>query len=334
MTAETMRDMYPSDTAELMISYLSGIKTYKEVSARASVYADFFAVTGADLLRCQRDTIVMYLNVLGSRVEKEAMKRSTSIKYRKFLSAFLSWCEAEKESGNEDVPDGFRNVMKDIRSEESGEVFRLEEMPGLSELDKLIGYLKEKDRLVLTAAMLSMKCLLKTGEIVPLKRRDILSESGGKTFIIVEGRTVPIFVPEDISGLLDETVGAAGTSQWLFPSRKNGGHLEVSFFQRHLSNACKSAGVRRMTFNSLRNMASVMAVSAGADVVKLNEDLGNKTKTHIAKLESLPLRYSDSGDRYVNLTFKEGRKGETDGERNKKGEQAVQQGNGGEFPKD
>ncbi|MBR6922943.1 MAG: hypothetical protein IKH50_00185, partial [Oscillospiraceae bacterium] len=198
MTAESLKDRYPSDTAVLMNKYLSNFTAYKELSARAKVYADFFDVTGSDLLRCHRDAAVKYLAELSRRVENKDMKYSTSVKYRKFLSAFLSWCEAEKESGNDCVPENFHNVMKDIKSEQYEESYKLEEMPELSELDRLIGYLKENDRLVLAVVMLSIKCLMKTGEIIPLKCRDIVTDSTGKAFIISEGRTIPVFVPDDI----------------------------------------------------------------------------------------------------------------------------------------
>ena len=124
-------------------------------------------------------------------------------------------------------------------------------------------------------------------------------------FLLPEGFTMPVAVPKDISGILCEAVSRSGQRGWLFPSPVKSGPLNVSNIQRRLSKACDSAGVRRMTLNSLRNMAAVMAVSNGADVIKLNDDMGYRSRTHLRRLTSLPLRYSDSGDRYVNLTYRQ-----------------------------
>lgn len=305
MNKDCLRDMFPPDTVRLMEKYLSGMKNNREVSSRVKTYADFHAVTGKDLLRASRDALVRYLSDLESRVEKHIMKTSTALKNRKFIAAFLSWCGKEKENGNRLVPEEFSNLMLTIKSEPDRDCIRLNDMPDLSELDRLFGYLKENDRLVLCAVVLAIKCLLKTGEIAGLKNDQVLTDMEGKMFLLPEGFTMPVAVPKDISGILGEAVSRSGQRGWLFPSPVKSGPLNVSNIQRRLSKACDSAGVRRMTLNSLRNMAAVMAVSNGADVIKLNDDMGYRSRTHLRRLTSLPLRYSDSGDRYVNLTYRQ-----------------------------
>ena len=304
MKTECLREIYPAETVELMEKYLSGMRDSKEVSSRVNTYADFFAVTGEDLMRAGRGTLLRYLSDLESRVDRGSMKHSTALKKRKFIAAFLSWCEKEKESGNRLVPDSFANLMLTIKAGPEDDIIRLQDMPDLTELDRLFGYLKENDRQVLCAVALAIKCLLKTGEIAALRNDQIVTDMNGKMFLLPEGFTMPVSVPEDISNILGETVAGSGQKGWLFPSPVKNAPLNVSNIQRRLSKACAMAGVRRMTLNSLRNMAAVMAVSGGADAVKLNDDMGYRSRTHIRRLTSLPLRYSDSGERYVHLVYR------------------------------
>lgn len=295
-------ESYPDDTRELMDAYLATMKDRHSVLARERVFSDFLSVEGKDLLRADPDSLRHYLGVLRERVGEGGMKPSTARKNHKILAAFLSWCAKEKETGSRLVPDGFENAMLSVKSPYEPDSFRLEEMPSMKDIDLLVGVLAAGDHEALAAVMLAMRCFLKTGEILKLRSDEVFVEAGGKVFITPGERSLPIVIPDDMAGLMGELVGNS-RGGWLFPSKRNNSHLTGASLSARLRKACGSAGIEGVTFNSLRNMAAVIAVGNGADVFKLNDGMGYRSRTHIAKLTSLPMRYENVGE-YVNIVLK------------------------------
>lgn len=295
-------ESYPPDTRGLMDAYLATMKDRHGMLARERVFSDFLSTEGKDLLRADPDSLRHYLGVLRERVEKGGMKPSTARKNHKILAAFLSWCAKEKEAGSRLVPDNFENAMLSVKSPYEPDSFRLEEMPSIKDIDLLVGVLAAGDREVLAAVMLAMRCFLKTGEILKLRSDEVFAEAGGKIFITPGGRSLPIIIPDDMAGLLGELVGSS-RGGWLFPSKRSNSHLTGARLSARLRKACASAGIDAVTFNSLRNMAAVIAVGNGADVFRLNDGMGYRSRTHIARLTSLPLRYENVGE-YVNIELK------------------------------
>lgn len=310
-----LNTMYPSDTVGLMEKYISGIKEEHGKNARKRVFADFYEATHKDLLRADLKTLEDYCSHLAEKVRRGTFKNNTAIKERKIIAAFLSWCMQQKESGNNDVPDGFTNNMLSIKSAEIGEEYHFNRIPSMSDISSLVGWLKENDRQILTAVMLSMKCFLKTGEILKLRCDNFAREDGGKLFIVPDKgdrHNLIIKVPEDIINLISEQISISQAKYpdeenvWLFPSKISKGkkHCSEQWLSKKLKKACAEVGAKEVTFNSVKNLGAINAVSNGADVEKLNDSMGYKSRAHIKRLTSLNLQFDTVGADYVHISLK------------------------------
>ncbi|MCR5206209.1 MAG: site-specific integrase [Lachnospiraceae bacterium] len=294
---------YPEETRSLIAGYMKGIRTEHDRKARERIFADFFIVTGRDLLHADSSAFAAYASTLRNRVESGRIKLNTALKNQRVLSAFAAYVVREKRKGNPNVPSGFEDRTLLSRIEEPPEEIHFREVPSLTEMDKLIGYLKgRKDDQTLAAVLLAYKCFLKTGEIIGLKKGSILCDNDGFTYVMI-GVELPIRIPDDVAGVLDQCLGNIPDGGYVI-SRK-GKRISQAALQKRIRCACVRSGINGYTLNALRNAGTVTAISAGADSVKLCDDMRYKTRAHIRRLTSLPIKFSDVSE-YVNIQVKPG----------------------------
>lgn len=294
---------YTEETRTLIAGYMEGIAAEHDRKARERIFVDFFAVTGRDPLHAESSAFAAYAGVLRNRVESGRIKLSTALKNQRVLSAFAAYVAKEKRKGNLNVPSGFEDRTLSSRIEEPPEEIHFKDVPSLTEMDKLIGYLKGRnDDQTLAAVLLAYKCFLKTGEIIGLKKSSILCDNNGFTYVLI-GAEPPVRIPDDVAMVLDQCLADIPNGGYVI-SRK-GKRVSQAALQKRVRCACEKSGINGYTLNALRNAGTATAVSAGADSVKLCDDMRYKTRAHIRRLTSLPIKFSDVSE-YVNIQVKPG----------------------------
>ncbi len=304
---EGLSDIYPTETAALIDGYMQGIASEHDRKARERIFIDFFRVTGKDLVHAEESAFAAYAGDLRNRVATGKMKLSTALKNQRVLSAFAAYVLKEKNAGNLLVPSAFIDRTLSSRIEEPSESIHFRDVPSLEEMDSLIGYLKgKKDDRTLAAVLLAYKCFLKTGEILGLRKGDIMCDGAGYTYVLI-GTGLPVRIPEDVATVLDTCIADLPENGYIYA--RKGKQITQEALQKRVRCACQNAGIPVYALNALRNAGTVTAVSAGADAVKLCDDMRYKSRAHIRRLTSLPIRYTDVSG-YVNIMVRSSGEGE------------------------
>ena len=299
-----LSDIFPADVCTLVGQYLGLIKTDADKRARIKIFRDFHETTGTDMLRAAEDDFLLYADVLRKRIEEKEMKLGTALRNQRILSAFAQFLLKRKGTEGSLVPDSFTDKTGSSRMEEPPEQIYFKDVPGLSDIDTLIGYLRARcDNQTLAAVMLSFKCHLKTGAMLPLKKADIMDDANGDTYIMADDG-LPRRIPADVAEVIDKALASIPEGGYLF-STGDGEQISLDGLEKRLKRACVKAGIGAVSFNRLRNAGAVISVANGADPAKLADSMGYKNHRHIKKLTSLPMHFIDTGQ-YVNIDVKNG----------------------------
>jgi len=293
-----LSDIFREDVCTLISCYMELIKTDADRKARSRIFRDFFSVTGTDPLTAVEHDYERYAAELKNRVDTGKMKLGTALRNQRILAAFVQFLL--KRRGNDGiVPASFIDRTLTSRIKEPAEQIYFKDVPALSEIDTLIGYLKARcDNQTLAAVMLSFKCHLKTGTMLPLRRSDIMDDANGDTYIMAE-EGVPRRIPQDVALVIDSALASVPEGGYLFSSG-NGKKLTLDGLEKRLKRACEGAGIAAVSFNRLRNAGAVLSVANGADPGRLADNMGYRNHNHIRKLTSLPMQFIDTGQ-YVNI---------------------------------
>ena len=293
-----LSDIFREDVCTLIGWYMELIKTDADRRARARIFRDFNSVTGSDPLTAVEQDYEAYTAELKKRMADGKMKLGTALRNQRILAAFVQFL-LKRRGSDGIVPASFTDRTLTSRIEEPAEQIYFKDVPGLSDIDTLIGYLKARcDNQTLAAVMLSFKCHLKTGTMLPLRKSDIMDDANGDTYIMSE-EGVPRRIPQDVASVIDSALAAIPDGGYLF-STGNGKQLTLDGLEKRLKRACKGAGITPVSFNRLRNAGAVLSVANGADPGKLADSMGYRNHRHIRKLTSLPMQFIDTGQ-YVNI---------------------------------
>ncbi len=294
--------VYPEETRSLIAEYLEGIASEHDRMARERIFWDFHRITGKDLLHAETSAFEAYVGELRNRVAAGRMKLNTALKFQRVIAAFAAFVMKEKKKGNPNVPSGFEDRTLTARIEEPPEEIHFKDIPSLKEMDDIIGYLRSrKDFQTLAAILLAYKCLFKTGEITELKKSDILSDGEGYTYITIKSEQ-PVRISEDVASILDTCLAETPDGGYIFS--RNGSKITQAALQKRIRCACINAGIGSYSLNSFRNAGVSAAIGAGADSVRLCDDMRYRNRAHIKRLSSLPIHYTDMRG-YVNIEIKD-----------------------------
>ncbi len=296
--------MYPEETLMLIDGYMQGIGTEHDRKARERIFADFHNITGRDLIHAEVSAFHAYAAELKNRLSAGKIKLNTALQYQRVLSAFASYCLREKAKGNPSVPQGYEDRSIPARIAELPEAIYFRDIPSMQEMDDLIGYINGRgDIKTLAVVLLAFKCFFKTGEIAGIRKRDIVTDGEGFTYVFSE-KGMPVRIPEDVASVLDRCL--ADIPEDGCPFSKRGKPLTLAAIQKRVRIACRNAGIGEYSLNSLRNAGTVAAVAGGADAVKLCDDMRYRNRAHIRRLTSLPLTFADVTG-YVHIEVKDTR---------------------------
>jgi hypothetical protein len=295
-----LEKMYPKATYGLIDAFISRIKLAQDQKAYKNAFVDFYKTTGSDLLTGDLDAFSKYVTHLMSLRANNTLKRSTVCKYHKIIASFMSYC-VDMSEHTDTIPKNFENKMLYFPLKAPMDIFQLQHVPTLSELDKLIGYLKAHDQLTLIAVLFSLRCYLKTGDFINLKTGDVF-EQDGSYFVEAHSRGVVIPVPEDMAGVIAEHFeNNLSDGDYIFSSKRSR-HLAITSMDVRLQKACDACGIS-YTFNDIRNAAAVYSASNGASEEQISDAMGYKTTAHIKKLSSLKVPMEKRED-YINICLK------------------------------
>ena len=299
-----LSDIFPDDVCQLVSQYMELIKTDADKRARARIFRDFHSVTGADMLRAEETDYQLYATELESRIGAGEMKLGTALRNQRVLSAFAQFLMKRRGAEGSLVPDSFTDRTASSRLEEPPEQIYFKDVPAVSDIDTLIGYLKAKcDNQTLAAVMLSFKCHLKTGVMLPLKKSDIMDDMNGDTYIMC-GEELPRRIPQDVAEVIDAALVSVPDGGYLFNNGK-GEQISLDGLEKRLKRACANAGIEAVSYNRLRNAGAVISIANGAEPAELADSMGYRNHRHIKKLTSLPMHFVDTGQ-YINIDVRSG----------------------------
>ena len=299
-----LSDIFPDDVCQLVSQYMELIKTDADKRARARIFRDFHSVTGADMLRAEESDYQLYASELESRIGAGEMKLGTALRNQRVLSAFAQFLMKRRGAEGSPVPDSFTDRTASSRLEEPPEQIYFKDVPAVSDIDTLIGYLKAKcDNQTLAAVMLSFKCHLKTGVMLPLKKSDIMDDMNGDTYIMC-GEELPRRIPQDVAEVIDAALVSVPDGGYLFNNGK-GEQISLDGLEKRLKRACANAGIEAVSYNRLRNAGAVISIANGAEPTELADSMGYRNHRHIKKLTSLPMHFVDTGQ-YINIDVRSG----------------------------
>ncbi len=297
-----LKMMYPDDTYGLIDAFISRIKLAQDQKSYKNAFVVFHTATGgADLLTGSTEAFSAYVSYISKLCSSGQLRHSTVCKYHKIIASFMSYC-LDMAEHSEVIPKNFENKMLFFPLKAPQDVIRLSHTPSLTDIDKLIGYLKTNDELTLIAVLLSLRCYLKSGEFINLKTGDIFEAQDGKYYVDLRGRKRVVPLPEDVANIIAayfETNLMDG--DYLFSSKRSN-HLSINMMDARLGKACTACGIS-YTFNDIRNAAAVYSSSFGASETQISEAMGYKTTAHIKKLSSLYIPVEERKD-YVNIVVK------------------------------
>jgi integrase len=263
-------------------------------------FADFIK---KDIPDATYNDCILYIDDLKKRRAAGEFMLSTVAKKHKELSGLFTYIKSQ----NFDIPDDFNNWFRKIEVELPSSAISANKVLSVTEIDQLIGYLRQNNIICLIALLLSFKQMLKTSEMINLKVSDITLDSQNNPFIrlpSIHGEFRYNKLSQDVLSLLIEHTASFDGGYIL--SKDGKVPYSKRTLQKYLQEACKNSGIENTyTFNDLRNTGTVFAISNGAAIGTVKNELGMITNRHITRLKSLVINFNDAGS-YVNIELKQG----------------------------
>ena len=268
-------------------SYFSDICTFSEF-----IKKDILESTFED---CKRYTEYLYVQKAAG-----AIKQSTIVKKHKELSALFTFiC-----NGKYQVPRDFTNWFIKIEVEVPTSSIHANTVLSVTDIDILVGYLRENNEICFIAFLLALKQMLRTSEMVNLKVPDIT----------LDEQNVPCLRIKESSGHVRYNKIAPDVFEaimHLISDGRNGYILSKDgrkpyakrTLQKYLSDACAALNMKSITFNDLRNTGTVYSISNGASIELVNQELGMVSNRHITRLQNTVVTFNNASD-YVNVELK------------------------------
>lgn len=183
--------------------------------------------------------------------------------------------------------------------------FRLEDLPELASIDKVLAYFKSMGDLTgfLSCAMV-LRSTLTTNELVTLKRDMFLQDANGNFGIRLKltGHAYRfVKLPTDIVELIERYSMQRTDSQPYFFLNKKGKAASARALQNRLHEACMACGVKPFTYNDLRILSQALMIKDGVPLDKIAEHINVKTMSWFFRYDRVVENLKDSPTDYMHL---------------------------------
>ncbi len=300
---DRLKEYNSEDTLLLLLPFIEKLKNDKDKSEYISAFFNYCFVTHSDILSTSIRSVDHYFTVMSERVHDGRCADSTRRKHRKIITAFYNDLDRRIEAGDdESIPlyyvNNFTRFSLDYYEEDK---IRRDKTPEISDMDKLIGAAKVKDKELLIAILLAYQLYLRTSEIASLKVSDFGYNSDDLSCFVTLHRSkqaVNLLVPKELAAYIDEYLAhSESQGNYLFcPPEK--ADAWTRGLQIRLKNLCARVFPgqnRTYTLNSIRNAAGSTAVTLGLPEGDVAEAMGYKSNRHIRRLSSLKADVTSKG---------------------------------------
>lgn len=303
-------DCYSGDVLGLMKTFIGRLRSDADRRSYAAALRLFHDITGTDPLTASEDTFSRYVQALQKKTSapsdgKKAWKHSTALKNRKILSSFVRYCAKIKEQGSDRVPGDFEDRLMYSPMRNVSDGFRYNDIVAVSDIDRLYCHLRDSGDLRLMCAFIfSFRCFLRPVNFIGAAFSDIHVDRAGEYFLDAKGRSALVHIPKDCVPYI-EAYEKTRHGRFLFGKKQADGPVDITYLDGRLRKACRDAGCEAegLTLNSLRNSATVYALSNGATPGIMADALDLQTASHFTRLSSLTVHFDYTHD-YVGITFR------------------------------
>ena len=299
---------YGGDTYELMRTFIERLKSDADKGSYAEALRLFNEITGSDPLHADAGIFSRYVQKLADMTSPgnasgKVWKHSTALKNRKIVSSFVRYCEKMKNEGSAKVPADFEDKLMYSPMRKVRETYRYDEVISVSDLDRLYVQVRDSgDLMLMCAVIFAFRCFLRPVNFIGASFSDIYTDASGEYFLDAKGRSAMVHIPSDCVCYI-EKYDMMPHGKFIFAKTRSDEPMDITYLDGKLRRACAKAGIEgSVTLNSLRNSATVYAVSNGATPEMMAEALDMQTLAHIRKLSSLKVHFNNTED-YVGIRF-------------------------------
>ena len=249
-----------------------------------------------DFLDITQETIKAYFN------GKSSVMKSTDYN----LSVLRAVARYMDENADIlEIQDGYLNLFSVIDVIFPDLQFRMEDLPELDSIDKVLAYFKsEGDMTGFLSCSMVLRSTLTTNELVSLRRDMLLQDADGNFGIrlkVTEHAYHFVKIPEDVAELIDRYSMQRTDSQPYFFLNKKGKAASARALQNRLHEACTACGVRPFTYNDLRILSQALMIKDGAPLEKIAEHINVKNMSWFFRYDRVVESLKESPVDYTHL---------------------------------
>ncbi len=298
---------FSNDTRTLMEGYVQRFKDAHTRGAYMHVFSCFAAHVRKDWFKCGAADFKSFVDAQFERFQADELSYSTYAKYYKIIAAFSRYCYkiSRDEVPSPFVPSDYEDYSTAARVKSPSDRFRPQNIPALSDVEKVLAYTRAADKLTYFAILFSIGSFLKTNEFLNIASRDLMQDAAGAWCVRLSDGYM-VLLDGDFGKELAEYVSAAlSPADLIFSRHTKSGTKPITErgLRKRLLKACEQVGAQAFTFNELRNTAAVYTASAGATKEEIATSMRYKTTAHIDRLESLKLPQRNDASRFIHFTL-------------------------------
>ncbi|MDE7433330.1 MAG: tyrosine-type recombinase/integrase [Lachnospiraceae bacterium] len=249
-----------------------------------------------DFLDITQETIKAYFN------GKSSVMKSTDYN----LSVLRAVARYMDENADIlEIQEGYLNLFSVIDVIFPDMQFRMEDLPKLDSIDKVLAYFKsEGDMTGFLSCSMVLRSTLTTNELVSLKRDMLLQDADGNFGIrlkMTEHAYRFVKLPEDIVELIDRYSMQRTDSLPYFFLNKKGKAVSARALQNRLHEACTACGVKPFTYNDLRILSQALMIKDGAPLERIAEHINVKNMSWFFRYDRVVESLKESPVDYTHL---------------------------------
>lgn len=249
-----------------------------------------------DFLDITQETIKTYFN------GKSSVMKSTDYN----LSVLRAVARYMDENADIlEIQEGYLNLFSVINVIFPDLQFRMEDLPELDSIDKVLAYFKsEGDMTGFLSCSIVLRSTLTTNELVSLRRDMLLQDADGNFEIrlkVTEHAYRFVKLSEDVVELIDRYSMQRTDNQPYFFLNKKGKAVSTRALQNRLHEACTACGVRPFTYNDLRILSQALMIKDGAPLEKIAEHINVKNMSWFFRYDRVVESLKESPVDYTHL---------------------------------
>lgn len=249
-----------------------------------------------DFLDITQETIKAYFNAKSSVMKSTDYNLSVLRAVARYLDENADILE---------IQEGYLNLFSVIDVIFPDMQFRMEDLPELDSIDKVLAYFKsEGDMTGFLSCSMVLRSTLTTNELVSLRRDMLLQDADGNFGIrlkMTEHAYRFVKLPEDIVELIDRYSMQRTDSLPYFFLNKKGKAVSARALQNRLHEACTACGVRPFTYNDLRILSQALMIKDGAPLEKIAEHINVKNMSWFFRYDRVVESLKESPVDYTHL---------------------------------